>query len=169
MGRVVDVGVRHPGGMELRDARAGALAELLDGAELDRLRRTRLRTRRHEAGLLAVVAEGALERAAVGGAAVDDAERAGHDAVAAAVADVRLHINAAELRAHDRAGGTAVQTAGRLAVLADVGGERPRPRLRGIPSPAGHRGLLDELHMAPRGVAESERVVVGEAAPVQTI
>ena len=80
--------------------------------------------------LLPVVAERALERAAIVRPPVDDAERTADDAVAAAVADVGLDVDAAELGADDRAGRARLETAGVLAVLADVGRELPRDAAR---------------------------------------
>src|SRR4029077_8232811 len=88
--------------------------------------------RRPQPRLLPVVAEGALEGAVAVRPPVDDAERTGDDAVATAVADVGLDVDAAEFGAHDGAGRTRLQTAGVLAVLADVGGELPRHPLRGV-------------------------------------
>src|SRR5690606_24113210 len=59
-------------------------------------------------------------------APVDDAEGTADDAVAAAVADVGLHVDRVELGADDRAGRTGLETTGALAVLADVGHQQPR-------------------------------------------
>ena len=53
-------------------------------------------------------------------AAIDHAERTRHNAVAASIADVGLHVHAAELRSHDRSGWTRFQASGVFAVLADV-------------------------------------------------
>src|SRR5439155_24391592 len=125
-------------------------------AEEDRAGRTRLRARRLQPRLLPVVAEGALEGATIGGPPVDDAERTGDDAVAAAVADVGLDVDAAEFGAHDGAGRTRLQAAGVLAVLADVGGELPRHPLRRVAAPAKLRLALDELDVPPRGVPERQ-------------
>jgi hypothetical protein len=166
---IIDIRIGHPGGVELRDTPAGAVTELVQRPELDRLGRAGLGAGGNEARLLTVVAERALERAAVVGPAVDDAERTGYDAVAAAVADVGLYVDAAELRPDDRAGGTRLEAARRLAMLADVGRERPGPPFRRIAAAARHDWLLDELHMPPGGVAERERVVVRETAPAQPV
>ena len=106
--------------LELREPLVGALAQLVELAELDRVGRARLRARRLVAALQPVVAERALpdapvlllaeerqrERRVVGRARqvalVDDAERARRHAVAAAVADVLLHDDRAELGAEER-------------------------------------------------------------------
>src|SRR5688572_14149144 len=93
--RVIDDGVVDPARPQLPDARRRPGAEDVEIAELNGLGRARRGTRRLEAGLLTVVAERALERAPVAGSPIDDAERARHDAVAAAVADVRLDEHAA--------------------------------------------------------------------------
>ena len=58
-------------------------------------------------------------------AAVDHAVGAGRDAVAAAVADVVLHDDGAELRAEQRPGRADVEAGGVRAVLADVRGHQP--------------------------------------------
>src|SRR5207302_2033269 len=97
--------------LQLRQPRVGALSQLLERSELDRLRRAGLRTRRLVAPLEAVVAERALPDPPVllapqnGGrrvgrgldvALVEHAERTGRHAVAAAVANVLLHDHRAE-------------------------------------------------------------------------
>ena len=67
-----------------------------------------------------VVAQGALPGPPVVRALVDDAVRAGGDAVAAAVADVLLDDDGAELGAEQRPGRAHVEAGGVGAVLADV-------------------------------------------------
>src|SRR5437667_8971015 len=94
---------------ELCDARLGARAHLVEIAEEDRLGRARLRARGHQPVLLTVVAERTLERTAVYRIFVDDAERAGDNAVAAPVADVGLDVDAAKLCPHDRSGGACLE------------------------------------------------------------
>src|SRR5207253_3212711 len=59
---------------------------------------------------------------------VDDAERTGRHAVAAAVAHVLLDHDRPELGAEERAGRTDVETGGVRAVLADVGAHQPAQR-----------------------------------------
>src|SRR5207244_7507309 len=86
-----------------------------------------------------------------------------------AVADVGLHVNAAELRPDDRAGGTRLETAGVLAVLADIRRELPRRMLRRIAATTGARLMLDKLHMTPRRSAEREHVVVRKPGPEEAV
>src|SRR5699024_8634506 len=121
-------------------------------------------------------------------AAVDHPVRARGHAVAAAVADVVLHHDRAELGAEQRARGAHVQAGGVGAVLAHVGFHEP-PEV-GVLAPArvgaGERGgghaqgygfgaparflggpcgdrLLDERDVPPRGAAQPAGVVVGHA------
>src|SRR5205823_1229275 len=94
-------------------------------AELDRLGRARLRARRPEAVVNAVVAERALRRRARALVERHDAERAGGDAVPAAVADVLADVDGAVLRAVDGASRAGVETARLGAVLAHVRHEQP--------------------------------------------
>ena len=146
--------------MQRGDPRCGELDELVVGAELDRVGRARLRARGLEAVLQAVVAEGALGGPAVVVVAVDDAERARRDAVAAAVADVGLQDHRLELGADQRAGRAGVQAARVRAVLADVGHEHPAPPVRRRDGARRCRAAvssleqLDEAHVAPRRRAE---------------
>ena len=87
-----------------RPAPARAVCSSLDLAELDALRRTGLGAGGRQAVLLPVVAERTLPGAPVGVVQLDHAEGAGDLAVAAAVADVGLDVDIAELVADDRAG-----------------------------------------------------------------
>src|SRR5581483_10553919 len=127
-------------GLELREPRIRALSQLFQRAELDRLRRACLRARRLVPAFEAVVAERALPDPAVLLASeergrrvgsglevplVEDAERTCGDAVAAAVADVLLDDDRAELGAEERAGRADVEARGVRAVLADVGLHEP--------------------------------------------
>ena len=153
-------------------ARAGrlrALAQLVERAELDRLGRARLRARGLEAVLQPVVAERALPGRALAVrasdlAAVDHAERARGDAVAAAVADVLLHDDGAELGAEERAGRADVEAARRGCSAcrrrsSSASGAAPGPPL---PS-TGTRELLrllDERDVPPGVGAELAGVVV---------
>src|SRR5438105_6978850 len=150
---------------ELSDARVGPRAHLIEIAEEDRLGRTRLRARRHQAVLLTVVAERAFERAAVNRIFVDDAERAGNNAVAAPVADVGLDVHAPKLCPHDRSGRACLEATGDLALLADVGREFPGNMIAGVAAASPLRRSLDELHMPPGRVAERRGVVVRKTAP----
>jgi hypothetical protein len=110
--------------LELLESLLRALAQLVEGAELDRVGRTGLRAGRFVAALEPVVAEGAFPDPAVlllaeleaedldrriSGVArqvapVQDAEGARRNAVAAAVADVLLHDHGAVLGAEQRSG-----------------------------------------------------------------
>src|SRR6185503_12664713 len=90
---------------------------------------------------------------------IDHAERARDDAVAAAVADVRLHVDIAELVLHDRAGRTGLLAAGVRAVLAHVAHHQPllddRARRGRF-----DRDLLDECDVPPGRARELRGVVV---------
>ena len=171
--RAVQVGACDPALVQRRDPPRRDLAQLVVGAELDRVGRAGLRAGRLQAVLEPVVAERALGGAAVVVVAVDDAERARRDAVAAAVADVGLEHDGAELGADQRAGRARVEAAGVRAVLADVGHEHPVAEVVDRPLGDGPRGRcracvrrLDEAHVPPGGGAERAGVVVGAAAPV---
>src|SRR5207302_934022 len=111
--------------VQVRHAAGGDVDELLVRTELDRVGGARLRAGRLEAVLEAVVAERALGGAAVDLVAVDDAERARRDAVAAAVAYVRLKHDGVELGADQRTGRACVEAPRVRAVLADIGHEEP--------------------------------------------
>src|SRR5207248_6774367 len=95
--RPVEPGFGLAPGVQRGHALARPLPQLVHRPELDRLRRAGHRARRLQAAPLTVVAERALERPAVAGTALDHAERARRDAVAAAVAHVLLHDDRAEL------------------------------------------------------------------------
>src|SRR3954451_21998279 len=153
----------------------GALAQLVESAELDRVRRAGLRAGRLLARAEAVVAERALPDAAVVLALVEHPERARRHAVAAAVADVLLDDDGAELRAEQRARGADLEARGVRAVLADVGGHEPahvaevvrelaaggvvdQRVLDPVLDPDG-LALLDERDVAPGVRAEPARVV----------
>src|SRR5262249_20322509 len=125
--------------------------------ELDRLRRARLRAGRLHAVLQPVVTEGALLGDVVDRVDLDHPERAGRDAVAAAVADVRRDHDRVELGPDDRAGRADLEAAGLDAVLADVAHHQPAP-LRAVGAE-----LLDELDVAPVRAVEAAGVVVGVA------
>ena len=131
---------RLPGLVQLADPLLGPLPQLVQRAELDRLGRAGLGAGRAQPVADPVVAQRALVRAAVGLAPRDDAERAGRDAVAAAVADVVLDHHGAELGAHQRAGRAHVQAGGLGAVLAHVAGHQPAGAAAENPAPLGeHR------------------------------
>src|SRR5262245_35976057 len=134
---------------------------LLDRAEADRLRGTRLRAGRHQVELQPVVAECALEGTSVAFAAVDHPEGAGGDAVAAAVAHVRLDHDRAELGAEDGACWADLQAGGIRTMLADVRVHQPADIAIAL--------LLDERDVAPGVGAQTSRVVVGVGQEVQPV
>src|SRR5436190_5504971 len=107
-------------------------------------------------------------------APVEDAERAGGHAVAAAVADVRLDDDGAVLGSEQRAGRADVEAGRVRAVLADVRAHQPAEgvaRVRGrvdarlVAVEAERLALLDERDVAPRVRAQLGRVVVRLARP----
>src|SRR2546423_2128 len=174
-------------GLELLQPPVRALAELVDLAELDRVRRARLRAGRLVTALEPVVAERALpdpavlllaqererERRVAGRpwqvAVVEHAERARGDAVAAAVADVLLHDDGAVLGAEEGAGRADVEAGRVRAVLADVARHQPAQRILRVVVRARRLALLDEGDVAPRVRAEGRRVVVALARPDETV
>src|SRR5262249_53301247 len=109
--RIVEPRVGVAALLEFCDAQLCALAQLIERAELNRLRGAGGGARGDQANLLAVVTERAFESAAVVGAFVDHPERARDDAVAAAVANVVLHVDATELGTNNGPGGASFQTA----------------------------------------------------------
>ncbi len=138
--------------------------------------------------LLAVVAEGALEGAAVVGDLGYDAVGAGRDAVAAAVADVGLDVDVIELVADDGACRAGLLARRLDAVLAHVAHESPAPQ--GVElGPAGQRlrhvlgeryevdvagqaallRVLDERDVAPGRARELLCVVVGVAGQLVAV
>ena len=114
-GSAVKIGVRGAlGRASGRPAGCARSCNSLKLAELDRVGRARFGAGRLEAALQPVIAERAFVRLAVLEAEIDDAERAGRHAIAAAVADVLLHDDGVELGAEERAGRAGFQ-AGRVA------------------------------------------------------
>ena len=91
------------------------------------------------------------------GAHVDDAERAGGDAVAATVACRFLNINRVEFGADDGPGRADFETRSIDAVLTDVGEHQP------IGSGTIRAEVFDELDVAPVHVGKTDRVVVRES------
>ena len=107
------------------------------------------------AGLLPVVAERALERAPVVRPAIDDAERAADDAVAAAVADVGLDVDRAELGADDRRrSGTPRGSRHSRSACRRRRRSPTRADRRRVAADAGLGVHLDELHVPPRRVRQ---------------
>jgi hypothetical protein len=125
--RVVSVqpGLADADIVQLLDALLGTCPQFVDRPELDRVGRAGFGARRLETVAQPVVAQRALEHPAVVRPLVDHAVRAGRHAVAAAVADVLLYDDGAELGAEQRAGRAHVQAGGVRAVLAHVRGHQP--------------------------------------------
>ena len=100
-------------------------AEIVESAKDDRLGWTNLCASWNESALLSIVTKCALKCAACvwqrQRTAIDHTERARHDAIAAAVANIILHENGANFCAYDRSGWTRFKTACFLAVLANIG------------------------------------------------
>src|SRR5207253_4765381 len=135
----VQVSAALAGAPQLPEPRLGLRLEIGDGAEVDRLGRACLRACGLEARLHPVVAERALLGGPGYGIDVDHAERARADAVAAAVARIRLDDDRIELRPNDGARRAHLQAARPDAVLADVAHHEPA-----AVAPGGAE-LLDEL------------------------
>ncbi len=106
-------------------ARFRPLPQFLNRPELNRFGRAGLCAGGRHVALLPVVAEGAFVNVSVVLASVQHAERTGRDAVAAAVADVGLHIDIAELVVDDAAGRAGLLTGRFHAVLAHVAHHQP--------------------------------------------
>src|SRR5205814_242782 len=97
--------VGDAGGLQSGHAIAGVRPQIVQGAELNRFCRAGLRARRLRPNLQSVITERALPHPAVAFALLDDTERAGWNAVTAAVADVLLHDDRTEFSAEQRPGG----------------------------------------------------------------
>lgn len=168
--RVVDDSVINSARVQLLKALICLRMQLFQVAELDRLCGAGVSAGWFESGHLAVSAECALEGASVVLVLLDHSERAADNTVGAAIANVGLNEDCAEFHADDGARGARFQTAGDLAMLADVGREAPGRQLAcGISTEAGGGGILDKLHVTPGGVADGLSVVVREAAPVVAV
>src|SRR5258708_7186694 len=146
------------GPVQLLDPCLRSLSKLAYGAELNGLRRTGLRAGRLHATLQPVVTERALLRRVRDRVDVDDTKRAGRDAVAAAIARVRLDDDGVELGADDRPGGADLKTRGVDAVLAHIAHQQPSAVLTVLGE------LLDELDVAPMRAIEPASVVIAVAA-----
>ena len=159
--------------VEVSSGRRAALTRLVRRATVDRSGTDRCgRTAARRVGdesVLLIVAERAFVRMAIVVATRDNPERAGRDAVRAAVADIALDVDVREFVINDGTRGARVLTRGRDAVFADVAHHQPavgpapiqqlveshllarccrvgRIVARG-PSTRGE--LLDEFHMSP--------------------
>src|ERR687897_974023 len=180
--RAPDVGLAVALVVELLYPLLGDGLQLLDLSEHDGVGRAGFGAGRFEAVTLAVVAEGALEGAAVVRDLGYDAVGTGRYAVAAAVADIGLDVDIIVFVADDGAGRTGL-LAGRLdAVLAHVAHKSPASQ--GVElGPSGQRlrhvlGERHEIHIArqaallrvlyerdvaPGGTRELLRIVIGVA------
>src|SRR3954468_7828887 len=170
--RPVEVRAIQPARVQRRHAPLRHFDELVVRAELDRVRRARLRARGLEPVLEPVVTQRALRGPPVVRVAVDHPERTGGHAVAAAVADVRLHDHGLELGADQRARRARVEAARVRAVLADVRHEEPLVELRDavrlgplneIDVVLPLRDRLDEAHVPPSRRAQPAGAVVRAA------
>src|SRR5215210_3853441 len=186
--RAVDVGPAVAFVVELLYPLLGDSLQILYLAEHDGVGRAGLGAGRFEAILLAVVAERALEGAAVVWDLGYDTVGTGGDAVAAAVADVGLDVDVVELVADDGARRARLLARRLDAVLAHVAHKSPasqgielRPagqRLRNVLGEryevniAGQAALPRVLYkrdVAPGGARELLRVVVGVARQLVAI
>src|SRR5262249_42662266 len=129
-----------------------------DRPKLDRLGRTSLRAGRLEASLHPIVTERALLRGARNRVDFNDAERAGCNAVAAAVAGVRLNDDGIELGPDNRARGADFEASRVHAVFADIAHKQPAAVFPVIGE------LLDKFHVTPVDTVEPARVIVAIAA-----
>jgi hypothetical protein len=163
----MDIG--KSGAPEFVHAFVCGVPKLVNFAELDRFGRTRGGACRLQSFLLPVVAECAFKCPAIGRIALDHAERTGHNAVGASIANIGLNKHSAEFRSYNRACRTGLQTSCILAMLADVGRESPGKILGRISTLARDDSAFDEFDVAPRGVAELAGVIVGESLPVEAI
>jgi hypothetical protein len=97
-------------------------------------------------------------------------EGTGNHAVAAAVADVWLHIYRSELGANDRARGTRFQTSRVPAVFTNVREKQPAKWIFCSGDLGSQRcGLFQEHDVPPGRVAETVGVVVGLAGEVEAV
>jgi hypothetical protein len=82
---------------------------------------------------------------------VDHSERTRNHAVAAAIADIVLHVYRFKFRPNDCTRGTRFQASGVLAVLADIGEELPTKRLFDACELRAHGlFLFQKEHVPPR-------------------
>src|SRR5688500_15727159 len=129
--------------MQLVDSFLRPLAELADGAKLNRLRRAGLGAGRLQPALHPVVAQRALLRGPRHRIDVNHAEGTRRNAGAAAIAGVRLNHDRVELGADDCARGTNLEAPGLDAVFAHIAHQQPAPVAAVLAE------LLDELDVAP--------------------
>ena len=112
-----------------------AIAKIIEFTKLNGLRWAYFGAGGSQSNFLPVVAEGAFEGATVLRISLHHSEGARHYAVRAAVADIGLDEDAAELGANDCAGRASLQASGNFAMLAHVRRETPRRNLSGMVPP----------------------------------
>jgi hypothetical protein len=131
---------------------------------------------------LSIVAERALESAACVGhrfwPAINHAEWTGDDTITAAVTNIVLHENGADLSAHNRTSGTSFQAAGFFAMFANVGKKNPPKRIFSVPT-ARKMGtdnltsflpiLFQKQNMPPCRCTKPSRIVVRISRPNETV
>src|SRR5699024_6020364 len=183
-----------PGLVQIRQTSVSTLPEFVEVAELDGFGGAGLGTGRFHAVTDPVVAQGALPGPSVLLPAVDDAVRAGGDAVPAAVADVLLDHDGLELGVEKGPGRTHVHTCGVGAAFTHVRGhepaelttflgrgrgsgqfERRHAEVNGLTATqtcflvAERLTLLDEGDVPPTVGVEPPGVVEGHAGEVQAV
>src|SRR4051812_30731834 len=140
---IVELGILHSASAQDFHALFRLFANIIQPPELDRLGGTSLGTRRLQPRLLPVGAERTFERTAVVLVFLHHSKWTGNDAIRAAVADVGLQKDAAELCTYQCARGACLQAACHLTVLADVRGKFPGQLMRIVASDARLRRALD--------------------------
>jgi hypothetical protein len=153
--------------MQVFDALLGAPPKLIKIAELNRLGGTRLRTSGGHIGAKPIVAKRTFPGSSIVFLPVDNAERAIHYAVSAAVADIGLDINRIEFCANNCAGGTTFKAARASAVLANIGRKQPRERSRILRLECDRP--FDKCDVPPGGRAEARCIVVGHAGEIVSV
>ena len=128
-----------------------------------------MRACRSEPNFLAVVTECAFERSSIFFVALNHSERACDHAIGAAVADIRLHIDAAKLGSNDRSSGTGFKTSSVFTMFADVGRKAPRCQFGTVAAAPDLRRMFHEFHVSPSRVSDGASVVVGEPGPIEPI
>jgi hypothetical protein len=144
-------------------------AKFFDLPKLDGLGRAGLSTSRFESHFLAVITKRTFEGATVIRIALHYSERTRHNAITAAIADVRLNINAAKFRAYDGPGRASFKAPGVLAMLADIGSKRPAVKIDGIAAEARLGRAFYKFDVTPCRVTNRAGVVVRVARPVKSI
>ena len=137
--RIVKLRVAVSGLVQMFHALLRVRAQIIKPAKNDRLGGTHFCAGRDESAFLSIITKSALKCAAcIGkrlGPAIDHPERAGDDAIPTAIADVILHENRTDFRAHDRACWTRFEAAGFFAMLANIGEKNPAEWILAIAIP----------------------------------